>query len=59
MDDDFIVINGIDDAILGNFDSVKDAAKFIAKKKEALKNYDKDNPRPSHRFHIYQHVDTL
>ena len=59
MDDDFIVINGIDDEILGNFDSVKDAAKFIAERKKALKNYDKDNPRPSHRFHIYQHVDTI
>ena len=59
MDDDFIVINGIDDAILGNFDSVKDAAKFIAERKKALKNYDKDNPRLSHIFHIYQHVATL
>ena len=59
MDDDFIVINGIDDEILGNFDSVKDAAKFIAERKKALKFYDKNNPRPSHIFHIYQHVDTL
>lgn len=55
----FIVMHGIDDNVLGSFNSLQDATKFIGKEKEKLKGYNAENPRPSHRFHVYKHVATL
>ena len=55
----YIVLYGIDDNVLGSFDSLQDAAKFIGKEKEKLKKYNPESSRPSHRFYVYAHVATL
>lgn len=60
MDEEtYIVMYGIYNDILVSFDSLQDAVKFIGKEKEKLKKYNPESSRPSLKFHVYKHVDTL